>query len=191
MNRDFILASASPRRFELLRQVGLSFQVIAPQADETANETDPIGLVSVLSVRKAEIVAVSNPLSVVIAADTVVAVDDAVFGKPENETDAVRMLRTLSGRSHFVYTGVSVACDGRIETAISRTEVFFKELTDAQIVSYVRTGEPLDKAGAYGIQGKGGFFVDHIDGDYANVVGLPVGMLYEMLKEFGIDLLTI
>jgi septum formation protein len=99
------------------------------------------------------------------------------------------MLRKLSGRSHFVFTGVTVACDGRMETAICRTEVFFKDLSEETISAYLRTGEPYDKAGSYGIQGKGALLVDHIDGDYANVVGLPVSMLDDLLREFGIRLL--
>ena len=188
MNRDFILASASPRRFELLRQIGLSFQSIVPMVDESSERTDPIDLVSELSVRKAAAVAKNNPLSVVIAADTVVTADGRILGKPQGDAQAAEMLRFLSGRSHFVFTGVTVICDGRIETAICRTEVFFKDLTEEQIAAYIRTGEPYDKAGSYGIQGKGALLVDHIDGDYANVVGLPVGMLYEMLKEFDIHL---
>lgn len=189
MNRDFILASSSPRRFELLRQIGLSFQSIVPSVDESTDLSDPMEIVSELSARKAAAVAKNNPLSVVIAADTVVTVDGNILGKPHGEADAADMLRSLSGRSHFVFTGVTVICDGRIETGICRTEVFFKDLTDAQIAAYLRTGEPYDKAGSYGIQGKGALLVDHIDGDYANVVGLPVSMLYEMLKEFGIQIL--
>lgn len=189
MNRDFILASSSPRRFELLRQIGIPFQSISPTVDETTAKTDPVGIVSELSVRKAAVVAKNNPLSVVIAADTVVCVGDTVLGKPHGEAEAAEMLRRLSGRSHYVFTGVTVICDARIETAICRTEVFFKDLTEEQILAYIRSGEPYDKAGSYAIQGKGALLVDHIDGDYANVVGLPISMLYEMLKEFGIHIL--
>ncbi len=189
MNRDFILASSSPRRFELLRQIGLPFQSIVPSVDESTDSTDPVEIVSELSVRKAAAVAKNNPLSVVIAADTVVAVNGNILGKPHGDGQAAEMLRMMSGRSHFVFTGVTVICDGRIETAICRTEVFFKELTEEQIAAYIASAEPYDKAGAYGIQGKGALLVDRIDGDYANVVGLPVSMLYEMLKEFGIELL--
>lgn len=189
MNRDFILASSSPRRFELLRQIGLPFQSIVPSVDETTDRTDPFEIVSELSLRKAAAVAKNNPLSVVIAADTVVCADGRILGKPHGDGEAAEMLRLLSGRSHFVYTGVTVICDGRIETAICRTEVFFKVLTEGQISAYVHSGEPYDKAGGYGIQGKGAVFVDHIDGDYANVVGLPVSLLYEMLREFDIDIL--
>lgn len=188
-DRDFILASSSPRRFELLRQIGLSFQSIAPLVDENTELTDPIDIVCELSVRKASVVAEQNPLSVVIAADTVVAVDGTVLGKPQNDKEAAEMLRLMSGRSHYVYTGVTVACDGRMETGLCRTEVFFKHLTEEQISAYISSPEPYDKAGAYGIQSKGALLVDHIDGDYANVVGLPISILYEMLKEFGIDIL--
>jgi septum formation protein len=188
MSRDFILASSSPRRFELLRQIGLSFQSIVPSVDESTERTDPFEIVSELSARKAAAVAKSNPLSVVIAADTVVTVDDKILGKPKGDGEAVEMLRLLSGRSHFVYTGVTVICDGRIETAICRTEVFFKPLSEEQILAYLHTGESYDKAGGYGIQGKGAVLVDHIDGDYSNVVGLPLSLLYEMLRELGIEL---
>lgn len=188
MNRDFILASSSPRRFELLRQIGLSFQSIAPAVDESTELTDPFEVVSELSARKAAAVAENNPLSVVIAADTVVTVDGRLLGKPHGDAEATEMLRLLSGRSHYVYTGVTVICDGRIETAICRTEVFFKDLSEEQIAAYLRTGEPYDKAGSYAIQGMGALLVDHIDGDYANVVGLPLSMLYEMLLEFDIAL---
>lgn len=189
MNRDFILASSSPRRFALLQQIGLSFQSIVPMVDESTDRTDPIDIVCELSVRKASAVAKNNPLSVVIAADTVVAVDGTVLGKPKSDGEAAEMLRLLSGRSHHVYTGVTVACDGRMETGLCRSEVFFKLLSEEQIAAYIASSEPFDKAGAYGIQSKGALLVDHIDGDYANVVGLPVSMLYEMLKEFGIDIL--
>jgi len=189
MNRDFILASSSPRRFELLRQIGLSFQSIAPVVDETTDRTDPFEIVSELSRRKAAAVAKNNPLSVVIAADTVVTADGKILGKPHSEADAVETLRFLSGRSHFVFTGVTVICDGRIETAICRTEVFFKNLSEEQIRAYLRTAESFDKAGSYGIQGKGAVLVDHIDGDYSNVVGLPLSLLYEMLLEFDISIL--
>lgn len=188
MNQDFILASSSPRRFELLRQIGLSFQSISPSVDESTDASDPMEIVSILSARKAAVVSERNPLSVVIAADTVVAVDDTVLGKPKNEADAARMLRFLSGRSHEVYTGITVVYQGRTETAICRTEVFFRPLTDAEILAYLRTGEPLDKAGSYGIQGKGAVFVERIDGDYSNVVGLPLSLLYDLLKEFGIEI---
>ena len=189
MNRDIILASSSPRRFELLRQIGLSFQSIVPSVDESTDSTDPVQIVSELSARKAAVVAKNNPLSVVIAADTVVTADGTVLGKPHGEEEAAAMLRFLSGRSHFVFTGVTVICDGKIQTAICRSEVFFKDLSDQQIAAYIATSEPFDKAGSYGIQGRGALLVDHIDGDYANVVGLPLSMLYEMLKEFGIDIL--
>ena len=188
MNRDFILASSSPRRFELLRQIGLSFQSIVPAVDENTERTDPFEIVSELSLRKAAAVAKNNPLSVVIAADTVVTADGKILGKPHSESEAVEMLRFLSGRSHFVYTGVTVIYNGRIETAICRSEVFFKTLNEKQIAAYVHSGEPYDKAGGYGIQGKGAVFVDHIDGDYSNVVGLPLSLLYEMLREFDIDI---
>ncbi len=187
---DIVLASSSPRRFELLRQLGVPFQVILPETDESLIEESPVRVVAELSRRKAADVAQRSPVSLVIAADTVVYCD-RILGKPKDETDAAEMLRILSGRSHSVYSGVSVALGKKIRTEICRTEVVFRSLSLEEIRAYLKTGEGADKAGAYGIQGKGSLFVDRIDGDYFNVVGLPLRTLYGMLSEFGVDLLKL
>ena len=178
---SIILASQSPRRRELLAQMGVpQFEVVPALGEEIASPgLSPAQLVEVLSRQKAEEVAVqAGPDDVVIAADTVVAVDGAVLGKPRDPADAARMLSLLSGRAHTVYTGVTV----RRGT--------FSPLTQSEISAYIATGEPMDKAGAYGIQGRGCVLVEGIDGNYHNVVGLPTCLLAGMLRQVGIDVLT-
>ena len=187
-----ILASGSPRRTELLQTAGIVHEVVVSGADEDVQEENPARLVEMLSARKAEEVyermAQQEPSGdlVVIGADTVVAADGKILGKPEDEEDARRMLRMLSGRSHHVYTGVTLC--GRIGSV--RREVSFSEesavhvapLTEEEISEYIDSGEPMDKAGAYGIQGAFMKFVSGIEGDYFNIVGLPVSHLYQELK---------
>ena len=188
-----ILASQSPRRRELLGQMGLTQFIIRPAlGEETADPgLTPAQLVEALSRQKAEEVAGrSEPGDLVIAADTVVAVDGTVLGKPRDEVHAREMLSLLSGREHTVYTGVTVRRDGQVLTGHEATRVRFRPLSPAEIDAYVRSGEPMDKAGAYGIQGLGALLVEGIDGDYCNVVGLPVCRLGRMLVEFGVDLLA-
>ena len=188
-----ILASQSPRRRELLGQMGLTQFIIRPALGEetAAPGLTPALLVEALSRQKAEEVAGrSEPGDLVIAADTVVAVDGTVLGKPRDEAHAREMLSLLSGREHTVYTGVTVRRDGQVLTGHEATRVRFRLLSPAEIDAYVRSGEPMDKAGAYGIQGLGALLVEGIDGDYCNVVGLPVCRLGRMLLEFGVDLLA-
>lgn len=186
-----ILASRSPRRRELLGRMGLEFTVVTPQIDEDAfTAPDPAALVSLLSREKAMAVAGTCPEALVIAADTVVVLDGAVLGKPRDQAEAQEMLAALSGRSHAVYTGVTVCRGGRAVTGAERTEVTFRALTPEEIRRYVATGEPMDKAGAYGIQGLGSLLVEGIRGDYFNVVGLPVCRLGRMLADFGVDCLA-
>jgi len=186
-----VLASGSPRRKELLEMLGIKDMKIIPAAGE---ETAPQGLgpeelVKLLSAEKArEVAQLCAEDEIVIAADTIVWVNDRVFGKPHSREDAVRMLRTLSGNTHQVYTGVTVI---RGETELSRSEmskVHFRELEAEEIEAYVDSGEPMDKAGAYGAQGKAALFVRGIEGDFFNVMGLPLCTLGEMLKELGIRL---
>lgn len=189
---NLILASGSPRRKELLETMGLrDFAVLKPKFDEdTVTHRDPGALVEALSRGKAEAAAsLAGPASLILAADTVVALDDTVLGKPAHEADALRMLRLLSGRTHRVYTGVTLRQGGRVLTGHEVTQVTFRPLTEAEIRAYVRTGEPMDKAGAYGIQGRGSLLVEGIVGDYFNVMGLPVCRLGLMLREFGLDCL--
>ena len=188
-----ILASQSPRRRELLERMGLDFTVISPQIDEDAfTDPDPAALVCTLSREKALAVArEQDPDVLVVAADTVVVLDGQALGKPGDEAGAAAMLAALSGRSHEVYTGVTVCRGDRAVTEAKRTEVTFRPLSREEIRSYVATGEPMDKAGAYGIQGFGALLVEGIRGDYFNVVGLPVCRLGRMLAGFGVDCLAL
>lgn len=181
---SFILASASPRRKELLSLITENFTVKVSDVEEkTAPFLSPDETVKELARLKGEAVLACNPEETVIAADTVVVLDGKILGKPKNSQDAFSMLRSLSGRSHFVYTGVFVGSKS-IKTAFAqKTEVTFFELSDKEILDYIATNEPADKAGAYGIQGKGSVLVSGINGDYFNVVGLPVAMLNKVLKE--------
>lgn len=189
---DLILASNSPRRRELLANMGLSFQAVSPETDErVAGRPSPGRLVTALSERKARAVAALEPDSLVIAADTVVYLDGRILGKPKTREDAFSMLRALSGRRHRVYTGVTVLLGGQARTEYERTVVTFRPLEDAEIWNYIATGEPMDKAGAYGIQGYGAMLVSRISGDYFNVMGLPVARLRGMLAACGVDCLRL
>lgn len=187
---EIVLASASPRRQELLRQVGLSFQVIPSGVDEQVSE--PIGpgaLVEFLAESKAADVAARVPGTLVIGADTIVVVDGQVLGKPRDRADAIGMLQKLSGRSHQVMTGVALIAGGRKLVSHEETTVHFMRLEQGQIERYVDSGEPMDKAGAYGIQGRASAMIDRIEGDYFTVVGLPLCRTVRMLAEFGVAVL--
>ena len=187
-----ILASASPRRRELLEKMLRvhDLEILPANVEEHMPEdVPPDELVMALSRQKAAAAAKENPDAAVIGADTVVVLDGAVLGKPKDVGDAKRMLRALSGRRHTVYTGVTVLRGGTALCRAERTEVRFRPLDEAEIERYVATGEPLDKAGSYGIQGLGSLFVERIEGDFFNVMGLPLCLLGEMLKELGVTLL--
>lgn len=193
---QLVLASASPRRRELLGRLGRPFEVRTADVDETpAPGERPEDLVRRLAVAKAEAVAGRTGSEaadvVVIAADTVVAVDDAILGKPADDTDARRMLRALSGRTHEVLTGVAVARRGAgaasISVEVARASVVFDDLTDADIDWYVATGEPADKAGGYGLQGRGGAFVVSVAGAPDTVIGLPLVVVRRLLRDAGVD----
>lgn len=189
-----ILASTSPRRRALLEQVGLrEFKLSAPQVDEEIDREMPPGAqVEALSLRKAKAVrAKADPGDIIVAADTVVSLDGEVLGKPRDETDAFRMLSALSGNRHQVYTGMTVLRGERAITEHEMTTVSFRKLDPEEIRNYIATGEPMDKAGAYGIQGVGALLVDRIEGDYYNVMGLPVCRLGRVLAGFGIDVLAL
>lgn len=184
-----ILASGSPRRKELLARTGRAFRVIVSDADEIAPKDMAPTDVAMHNAR-AKALAVASGQSgceTVIGADTIVVLNGRIFGKPVDERDARRMLRELSGKTHQVITGVALARAGQCETFAEITDVCFRELSDEEIAAYVASGEPLDKAGAYGIQGAAGAFVDHIEGDYDNVVGLPVARLERTLDLKGGD----
>ena len=182
---NIVLASASPRRRELLQRAGVTFTVRVSDADEQISpDTPPHEAVMSLARQKAQAVAKSCPDDLVIGADTVVVYDGAILGKPADAADAVRMLRMLSGKTHTVYTGVCLLSPGKTETFFEQTQVTFYPLTQQEIEAYVATGEPMDKAGAYGIQGRGCTLVQGICGDYFNVVGLPVAALCRRLSAY-------
>lgn len=189
--RRLILASASPRRAELLKQIGLEFTIMAGDLREDVFLSNSPGqLVTALALKKAELVAQTTKEGLVIGADTVVVFGERILGKPSGPDEAVRMLKLLNGREHSVYTGIALVevPGGKSVTSFEETRVNFRMLSEAEIEAYVATGEPLDKAGAYGIQGKGAVLVERINGCYFNVVGLPVQKLVIMLQEFGISL---
>lgn len=196
-----ILASQSPRRIELMREAGYDIRVIPADIDETPFDGEaPLTLVERLARAKAAAVAAEHaePNELTVAADTIVTFDGKILGKPATEDEARTMLRELSGRTHQVATGVCIVKAG--DTAaphaaeslsfVDVTDVTFYELTEEQIERYVASGEPMDKAGAYGIQGRGCVLVEGIDGNYHNVVGLPTCLLAGMLRQVGIDVLT-
>lgn len=188
---DIILASGSPRRKELLGQMGLSFRVVVSDADETVDKTlPPADQVTLISRRKAEAVAAEvGADALVIAADTVVTLDGVVMGKPHSVEEAVQMLAALQGKTHQVYTGLTLRRGSRVETCVECTAVTFRPMNSREISAYVASGEPMDKAGAYGIQGLGGMFVEGIRGDYFNVMGLPICRLSTLLKSFGVEVM--
>lgn len=180
---SIILASQSPRRRELMGLFRVPFTVRVADIDETMDQNNsPAREVARVSALKAHAVE-RQPGDVVIAADTIVVCDSQILGKPKDETDAFRMLRLLSGRAHQVMTGMTVLRGDRAITHTEVTDIHFRPLTDQEIEDYIRTGEPMDKAGAYGIQGGAALFADRIEGDYFNVVGLPVCRLGLILKD--------
>lgn len=190
---ELILASESPRREMLLRQIGLKFQVEASGADENVPEgSSARELAEKLAVDKARLVASHRDSGLVIGADTVVVLDGRALGKPVDDAEAAEMLRSLSGREHQVITGVAVvdASSGQTRSDAVVTGVTFAPLSEDVIGRYVATGEPMDKAGAYGIQGFAALLIERIDGCYFNVVGLPLRRLAELLAEFGYDAFT-
>ena len=182
-----ILASRSPRRQELLQLLGVPFECRPTDCDEQCTLLHPADHALELARRKALAAeAVCDPEDVILSSDTVVFCDGMILGKPRDEEDAFRMLRKLSGRTHTVCTAVAVRKGGRPHDLCSQTNVTFRELTDEQIRRYIATGEPRDKAGAYGIQGKGALLVEEIRGDYYTVVGLPVAKLARMFEELSL-----
>lgn len=195
MKHKLILASASPRRKELLEQVGVAFEIIPATGEEVISSLSPKEAVMELSRQKAEEVAGrawEEPV-IVLGADTVVALDRQILGKPRDEKDAQRMLGLLSGRTHSVFTGVTLIAksQGRqqLRSFYEETKVFMYPMKEQQILSYIRTGEPMDKAGAYAIQGRCALYIRGIQGDYCNVVGLPVARIFQEITESGIEIL--
>lgn len=203
---QIILASQSPRRKELLEQIGLEFEICPAKGEEIITKSIPEEVVMELSKQKAEEIAamvssytdehkdITTPSDIlVIGADTVVAYDGKILGKPVDEADAKRMLSMLSGNTHSVFTGVTLVLidkSGRAGELVffEKTDVKMHKMTEQEIERYIATGEPMDKAGSYGIQGKGAIYIEKIDGDYNNVVGLPITRIYQELKKIGIDI---
>lgn len=203
---QIILASQSPRRKELLEQIGLEFEICPAKGEEIITKTVPEEVVMELSKQKAEEVAamvssysenhkeITTPSDIlVIGADTVVAYDGKILGKPKDEADAKAMLTMLSGNTHSVFTGVTLVLidkSGRAGELVffEKTDVKMHEMSELEIDRYIATGEPMDKAGSYGIQGKCAIYIEKIDGDYNNVVGLPITRIYQELKKIGIDI---
>lgn len=180
-----ILASASPRRKELMELAGYDFEVICADIFEVVpEEAMPQEVVMSLALQKAQAVAAEHKEAVVIGSDTVVALDGKILGKPHSEQEACEMLRSLSGRTHKVFTGVAIVCGGKVKNFFDETDVEFYSLGDDEIKKYVATGEPTDKAGAYGIQGKGSVLVKRINGDFFSVMGLPIAKLYREMSDF-------
>jgi septum formation protein len=190
--KTIILASASPRRKELLKKTGLKFKVEPSNYEENINaELEPHELAKSLSLEKAKLVAKNHRNALVIAADTFIVFEGKILGKPPTETEAKKMLETISGRQHSVITGFTII-DTETNKALSKsveTKVYIRKLTSSEIDAYVKSKEPLDKAGAYAIQGLGAVIVERIEGDYFNVIGLPLSALTEALKKFGINIL--
>lgn len=203
---QIILASQSPRRKELLEQIGLEFEICPAKGEEIITKSIPEEVVMELSKQKAEEVAamvasfgenhkeITTPSDIlIIGADTVVAYGGKILGKPVDEADAKRMLTMLSGNTHSVFTGVTLVLidkTGRAGELVfyEKTDVKMHDMTEAEIDRYIETGEPMDKAGSYGIQGKCAIYIEKIDGDYNNVVGLPITRIYQELKNIGIDI---
>ncbi|WP_078545331.1 Maf family protein [Litchfieldia alkalitelluris] len=189
MQQRLILASGSPRRKELLSNLQLTFDVIVSEIEEVVDETmTPAEVVMSLASQKAEDIAKEHRDAYVIGSDTVVVFQDEILGKPKNEEDSFRMLTMLSGNTHHVYTGVAISYQSETFTFYEKTEVTFWDLTEAEIHTYIKSGEPKDKAGSYGIQELGSGLVKNINGDYFAVVGLPVSRTIRELKRLGYNL---
>ena len=191
--KKIVLASGSPRRQELLQRMGIEhFDVVVPQAEETfpAGLT-PQEVVCHISLAKSKAaVSLCPEDAIVITADTMVFLADQRLGKPSDETEALAMLTALAGQRHTVCTGVTVRQGEKVITRAESTDVYFRPATERELLAYIHTGEPMDKAGSYGVQGKGALLVERIDGDFFNVMGLPVLLLSRMLAEFGVTLLA-
>ena len=191
MTKPVVLASSSPRRREILEKTGLKFMVDAAEINEDhGRRMKPAELAKTISLEKAKVVAARHPCSIIIAADTFGVLDGRLLGKPRDEDEARLMLESMGGRRHRVVTGFTIL-DTETGKAVSKaveTKVYFRKLDSEEIEAYVKTGEPLDKAGAYAIQGMGALLVEKIEGDYYNVIGLPLSSLARELKRFGVKL---
>lgn len=178
-----VLASGSPRRSEIMNSVGWEFTKDVPDIDESERKGEtPEAYVQRLAKEKAQAVATSHPDEIILAADTTVVIEDKIVGKPKDLSDARRMLEMLSGNWHEVLTGIAVINNGTVEVGLQRTRVKFLPMNDDEIELLVAKGDPLDKAGAYAVQAQAALFIEGIEGDYWNVVGLPISLVYEMVK---------
>lgn len=193
MRKEIILASNSPRRIYLLNQIGIDFKVVSPNVEEEGNgeRKSPVEVVKSNALKKVQKVAEEYRNAIIIGADTVVVLDGEIIGKPKDEKDAIRILKRLRGRYHFVFSGIAImqTPEDKVLTSVVRSKVKMRDYSDEEIERYVATGEPMDKAGAYGIQGKGALLVEKIEGDYYNIVGLPLVRLNSLLNRFGYSLL--
>ena len=184
---DVILASQSPRRRELLTLVGIPHTVLPADIDETVLHGEiPTAHAERLAWEKASTISAKHPSALVIGSDTIVVLDNEILGKPADVGEARRTLRKLSGRTHTVHTAVAVSFGGRVASGVETVQVAFRELTDEQIAQYVATGEPMDKAGAYGIQGFGATIIRRVEGDYFAVMGMPLGLLVSLCNAMGV-----
>ena len=189
MSTELILASASPRRRELLKMTGIDFSVDAPEVDETCNLPAKEAVLE-LCTRKAQAAAQLHPGCIVLAADTLVSVDNQPLGKPQNEADAFRMLSMLQGRWHQVYTGVCIIdAEGNLHRDVDGADVRFGSMTDEDIRRHIATGEPMDKAGSYALQGIAGLWIDEVRGSFSGVIGLPLSLTRRLLTECGLTML--
>ncbi len=190
LKKKIILASNSPRRKELLKQIGLRFKIIVSNVEEKNASTSPVDFVKILSRKKAKAVAINNKNAIVIGADTIVVLKNEIIGKPDSLENAIEILKKLSGKTHLVITGFTII-DSKTKKQITKavtTKVTFKDLSDQEIKAYVYSSKVLDKAGAYAIQDKAGMFIKEVKGDYFNIVGLPIFSLYQELKKFDINI---
>ena len=183
-----VLASGSPRRAEILRSVGWEFIKVVPEVDESQQDDEsPEDYVLRLAAAKANAIAASHPCEIVLGADTTVVIDGQIVGKPTDLEDARRMIEALKDNSHDVLTGVAIVRDGSIATGFQRTRVDFSQMSEAEVNFLVEKGDPLDKAGAYAVQAQAALFIEGIEGDYWNVVGLPIGLVYRLVKQFSLE----
>lgn len=182
-----VLASTSPRRISLLRQLGIPFEAVDPGDAENSVSNDPVTHVKDHALAKAEAIAKKYKERIVIAADTIVVLDGAILEKPKDTEDAKKMLRTLCGRTHTVISAVALIKAGRVDLKTEETRVTMKAFSEEEIEAYIATGEPMDKAGAYAAQGVGAFIIERVEGCFYNVVGLPLSLLYDMLKDADVE----
>ena len=189
MHKELILASSSPRRRELLAKLGIAFRVLAADIDETSTETNPARMVQTLAFEKAQAVAKLEPSAIILAADTTVALEDSILNKPSNIAENADFIRRLSGVWHEVYTGIAFVLPNQNVVAVEMTRVKFRALNQAEILGYAQSGEGLDKAGGYGIQALGMALVERIEGDFFNVVGLPIHKMLQTAQGIGLELL--